>query len=224
MQLLNLGKKGWIGTNYHLLYRNCNSFSNELCKILCGMTIPPWVNRVAAIFSKFPYLIRLLPEEYFTPAALRQELKTITASPASPASKENLQVSRIPSQQKQVDGEKKPQTKPINVVPTNSAEETKSKELSKTCCKSTLSNFSEAGSEHKLPVPNEESSVLDKNIIDSDISVMSVENSFAEETPQPNGAKTNEEPTELTEKQVDKANGEERDEQEKERENTEKEE
>lgn len=223
MQLLDLGKKGWIGTNYHLLYRNCNSFSNELCKLLCGMTIPPWVNRVASIFSKFPYLIRLLPEEYFTPAALREELKTNTASTAG---KETQQVSRIPSPQKQVNGEKQPQMKPIKVVLTNGAEETKSKELSKTCCKSTLSNFSETGKEARLPGPSEESSVLDKSSLDSDVSVMSVENSFADET-QPNGTETNEEPTmELTEKQVDKANVEERDEQEKEKEkeDTEKEE
>ncbi|XP_017481870.1 PREDICTED: desumoylating isopeptidase 2-like [Rhagoletis zephyria] len=75
MILDNLGKTDWIGTNYHLLYRNCNSFSTEFCKILCGNTIPPWINRVATIFSKFPYLVSMLPEEFFTPVALQEKLR-----------------------------------------------------------------------------------------------------------------------------------------------------
>lgn len=75
LQLDNLGKTDWIGTNYHLLYRNCNSFSTEFCKILCGNIIPPWINRVATIFSKFPYLVSMLPEEFFTPVALQEKLR-----------------------------------------------------------------------------------------------------------------------------------------------------
>ncbi|KAH9404689.1 Desumoylating isopeptidase 2 [Tyrophagus putrescentiae] len=75
MILDNLGKTDWIGTNYHLLYRNCNSFSTEFCKILCGNIIPPWINRVATIFSKFPYLVSMLPEEFFTPVALQEKLR-----------------------------------------------------------------------------------------------------------------------------------------------------
>lgn len=71
----NLGKTEWIGTNYHLLYKNCNSFSNKFCKLLCNNTIPSWINRVASVLSKFPYLVNMLPEEYFTPVALEEKLK-----------------------------------------------------------------------------------------------------------------------------------------------------
>lgn len=71
-----MGKSEWIGTNYHLLNQNCNSFTDTLCKILCGRSIPTWINRLATTLAKFPYLVQMLPEEYFTPFALRRQMTT----------------------------------------------------------------------------------------------------------------------------------------------------
>ncbi|KAJ6224208.1 hypothetical protein RDWZM_002753 [Blomia tropicalis] len=74
--LIDMGKSEWIGTNYHLLNQNCNSFTDTLCKILCGRSIPTWINRLATTLAKFPYLVQMLPEEYFTPFALRRQMTT----------------------------------------------------------------------------------------------------------------------------------------------------
>lgn len=37
----------WQGPSYDITRHNCNSFSDEFCKILTGNGIPAWVNRVA---------------------------------------------------------------------------------------------------------------------------------------------------------------------------------
>eukprot|EP01100_Stratorugosa_tubuloviscum_P012068 TRINITY_DN5555_c0_g1_i1.p1 TRINITY_DN5555_c0_g1~~TRINITY_DN5555_c0_g1_i1.p1 ORF type:complete len:250 (-),score=89.93 TRINITY_DN5555_c0_g1_i1:82-831(-) len=41
----------YVGTSYHILSRNCNHFSNDFCKRLCGKQIPGWVNRLAYFAS-----------------------------------------------------------------------------------------------------------------------------------------------------------------------------
>ncbi|KAL2926910.1 hypothetical protein RDABS01_019414 [Bienertia sinuspersici] len=39
----------YVSNTYHLLRRNCNHFSKDLCKLLTGKPIPRWVNRVAQL-------------------------------------------------------------------------------------------------------------------------------------------------------------------------------
>lgn len=70
-----MGKTEWVGTKYHMITKNCNNFSDEFCKALCNRGIPSWVNRLAKVANTFPFLIRLLPAEYFTPVALQKKLK-----------------------------------------------------------------------------------------------------------------------------------------------------
>ena len=56
-EIINELKQDFKPSDYNPLKKNCNHFSNELCKrLLDGKTIPNWVNRTAGIgsfFSKF---------------------------------------------------------------------------------------------------------------------------------------------------------------------------
>ncbi|KVH91967.1 protein of unknown function DUF862, eukaryotic [Cynara cardunculus var. scolymus] len=47
------------GDTYHLIAKNCNHFTNEVCMRLTGKPIPGWVNRLAKVGS---YCNCLLPE------------------------------------------------------------------------------------------------------------------------------------------------------------------
>lgn len=44
-----LGHSSYKGRQYHLLQKNCNTFSDELCFRLTGNRTPAWVNRLASI-------------------------------------------------------------------------------------------------------------------------------------------------------------------------------
>lgn len=48
------------GDNYHLIAKNCNHFTDEVCFRLTGKPIPGWVNRLARLGSYFDCL---LPEQ-----------------------------------------------------------------------------------------------------------------------------------------------------------------
>lgn len=37
------------GDTYHLIAKNCNHFTNEVCLRLTGKAIPGWVNRLAKL-------------------------------------------------------------------------------------------------------------------------------------------------------------------------------
>ena len=43
----SMGRDSYQGTQYHILQRNCNHFSDELVKRLGGIGVPGWTNRLA---------------------------------------------------------------------------------------------------------------------------------------------------------------------------------
>lgn len=52
-EILASMKEEYKGNEYHLVRHNCNNFSDDLCKRLCGKGIPKWINRPASIASVF---------------------------------------------------------------------------------------------------------------------------------------------------------------------------
>ncbi|XP_020803424.1 desumoylating isopeptidase 2 [Drosophila serrata] len=55
-----LGRRQFSGRAYHLVSHNCNHFSIKLADILCGRPIPGWVNRLANLISRVPFLVQYL--------------------------------------------------------------------------------------------------------------------------------------------------------------------
>lgn len=53
------------GDTYHLVMKNCNHFSEDMCYRLTGNRIPKWVNRLARIGSLifYYYLFCMLPND-----------------------------------------------------------------------------------------------------------------------------------------------------------------
>ncbi|CAH9078799.1 unnamed protein product [Cuscuta epithymum] len=49
------------GDTYHLIYKNCNNFTDDIAKRLLGKGIPGWVNRLASLGS---FCNCLLPESF----------------------------------------------------------------------------------------------------------------------------------------------------------------
>ncbi|XP_074269116.1 deSI-like protein At4g17486 isoform X2 [Silene latifolia] len=64
------------GNTYHLIAKNCNHFTDEVCTRLAGKGIPGWVNRLARLASFFNCL---LPEQIQI-AAVRQRPDQLTCS------------------------------------------------------------------------------------------------------------------------------------------------
>jgi deubiquitinase DESI2 len=65
----------WHGNKYHLVNKNCNHFATALAKVLCGQEVPSWINRVANMSSRVPFLQRWLPQEWLTPVALDMSIE-----------------------------------------------------------------------------------------------------------------------------------------------------
>ncbi|CAO3681006.1 unnamed protein product [Rhizopus stolonifer] len=63
----------YMGTTYNLLTRNCNHFSEDLCKRLTGKSLPGWINRAAKLGAMFPCVI---PTEWVDPP----DAQAVTAS------------------------------------------------------------------------------------------------------------------------------------------------
>ncbi|XP_030533744.1 deSI-like protein At4g17486 isoform X2 [Rhodamnia argentea] len=49
--------KKYHGDTYHLIAKNCNHFTDDVCKELTGKSIPGWVNRLARLGSFFNCLL-----------------------------------------------------------------------------------------------------------------------------------------------------------------------
>ena len=54
------------------MFRNCNHFTDELCKRLTGKTPPGWINRAAKLGTMFPCVI---PDEWIEPPEFEAESK-----------------------------------------------------------------------------------------------------------------------------------------------------
>jgi len=50
-ELMKLKSENYYGHTYHLLTKNCNHFSQDVCSKLTGSSIPKWVNRLARLGS-----------------------------------------------------------------------------------------------------------------------------------------------------------------------------
>ncbi|XP_047147885.1 deSI-like protein At4g17486 [Vigna umbellata] len=64
------------GDTYHLIAKNCNHFTDEVCQHLTGSPIPGWVNRMARVGS---FCNCLLPES-LQAAAVRHHPERLTFS------------------------------------------------------------------------------------------------------------------------------------------------
>ncbi|XP_020217157.1 deSI-like protein At4g17486 isoform X2 [Cajanus cajan] len=50
------------GDTYHLIAKNCNHFTDEVCQHLTGNPIPGWINRMARVESLQVAAVRHIPE------------------------------------------------------------------------------------------------------------------------------------------------------------------
>lgn len=53
------------GDSYHLIAKNCNHFTDEVCQQLTGKPIPAWVNRLARVGEDSLCLIILIPDKLY---------------------------------------------------------------------------------------------------------------------------------------------------------------
>jgi len=69
----------YLGNTYHMLNRNCNHFSNELCERLTGISIPGYINRLAYLGSLVPCVLPPhLAANRDTPNATNQHLLAVS--------------------------------------------------------------------------------------------------------------------------------------------------
>ena len=80
-ELLRRLSREYLGNRYHLLYRNCNHFCEELCEQLTGRRPPSWVNRLASV-------ARVL--NTFTPCILPSSVRALARVPTQNALAERL--------------------------------------------------------------------------------------------------------------------------------------
>uniref|UniRef100_A0A183TH55 DUF862 domain-containing protein n=1 Tax=Schistocephalus solidus TaxID=70667 RepID=A0A183TH55_SCHSO len=70
--ILNNMEEEFCGDRYHLLRKNCNHFSHAFIEILCGASLPKWINRLAVVSTKLPFIERSIPKEWLTPLSVSQ--------------------------------------------------------------------------------------------------------------------------------------------------------
>ncbi|CAO3619797.1 unnamed protein product [Mucor fragilis] len=78
--------KEYVGTSYKLLTRNCNHFSEDLCKRLTGKQAPGWINRAAKLGTMFPCVI---PTEWVEPPDATAIKSETSGSPSSSSCSSN---------------------------------------------------------------------------------------------------------------------------------------
>ncbi|ORZ00998.1 PPPDE putative peptidase domain-containing protein [Syncephalastrum racemosum] len=71
-QVLQAISQEFMGTSYNLLTRNCNHFTEELCRRLCNKSSPGWINRAAKLGAMFPCVI---PDEWVEPPEFETDRK-----------------------------------------------------------------------------------------------------------------------------------------------------
>ncbi|XP_065920143.1 desumoylating isopeptidase 1 homolog isoform X2 [Dysidea avara] len=71
------------GNTYHLLTRNCNHFTQEVCQELTGEILPSWVNRLAKVSSYIPFVNSFLPASWLYPWRDEKDEQSQTSSPVS---------------------------------------------------------------------------------------------------------------------------------------------
>lgn len=73
-QIVVLLGRDFRGIDYHLMNKNCNSFSSKFSKLICGEDIPSWVNRLAYLTTYVPFIEKMVPKEWISPAAIQHTL------------------------------------------------------------------------------------------------------------------------------------------------------
>lgn len=73
-QIVVLLGRDFRGIDYHLMNKNCNSFSSRFSKLICGEDIPGWVNRLAYLTTFVPFIEKMIPKEWISPAAIQHTL------------------------------------------------------------------------------------------------------------------------------------------------------
>ncbi|KAL5104648.1 Deubiquitinase DESI2 [Taenia crassiceps] len=71
--ILSNMERDFRGAHYHLLRKNCNHFSSAFVEILCGATLPKWINRLAVVSTKLPFIEKSIPKEWLTPLQQNSE-------------------------------------------------------------------------------------------------------------------------------------------------------
>jgi hypothetical protein len=67
----HLGRE-YSGKKYSMISKNCNHFTKEFCLMLCGQSIPRWINRLANGINHLPFLRRLVERNMGLPTMVSQ--------------------------------------------------------------------------------------------------------------------------------------------------------
>jgi len=63
-------RSDYAGSSYHIINKNCNHFSEDLCQRVLQKSIPSWVNRLSWLASVFPCLV---PDSILSPPGSSKE-------------------------------------------------------------------------------------------------------------------------------------------------------
>lgn len=66
----------WLGTQYHVVRHNCNTFTKYFIGFLLeeDFQLPDYVNRVDRLLRTFPDLVAMISDRYISPIALEETL------------------------------------------------------------------------------------------------------------------------------------------------------